>query len=443
MKPVIIDLANVPVPSTKPYRIEKASYVQKKEMKPHGLNMMKLFSISVFDRSKDKDENKQALELPKPNAKKAKRYKSDKKRSAAQNASVRTLEKKIAKLVKKRKHVDALKMLKDAPQREIMSYTEHDKIQTQIAEGLLYAGRLDSALKLAKDSHDRSGKYIPQAAWVAGLTLWQQDDYKQAANYFEAVGETPYASKDLSSAGYFWAARAYEKAGNTEKQNQALTNATQFKGTFYGILALQSLNALSHAQEGLRDKDYPTAQWTPQGGYRLDPSLINAIIRQESRFNPTARSYVGATGLMQLMPATAKYIAEKKGYARQISKSSLENPAFNMKLGQDYVEYLLTYKGVDGDIMSMLVAYNAGPGNLFKWRKRMGDNNDPLLFIETLPVKETRDYVEHVMANYWVYRLRAGKDIETDMPSLLALSNGTFPKYAQGIQDAPYKVASN
>ena len=109
------------------------------------------------------------------------------------------------------------------------------------------------------------------------------------------------------------------------------------------------------------------------------------------------------------------------------SASSITDPRFNMKLGQDYVDYLLKYRGIDGDIISMLIAYNAGPGNLQKWRKRIkGHENDPLLLIEMLPVKETRDYVEHVMSNYWVYSIRDGQ-----MPqSLASLAKGKYHKYA-------------
>ena len=109
-----------------------------------------------------------------------------------------------------------------------------------------------------------------------------------------------------------------------------------------------------------------------------------------------------------------------------------------MKIGQDYLEYLLKSRYVKGDVVSLLIAYNAGPGNLLKWRKRLGNNTDPLLLIEMLPVHETRDYVEKVLSNYWIYRHRAG----LDLPSLAAISKGKAPKYAHIMQeDYPYKLA--
>ena len=71
----------------------------------------------------------------------------------------------------------------------------------------------------------------------------------------------------------------------------------------------------------------------------------------------------------------------------------------------------------------MLVAYNAGPGNLYKWLKTIKDNNDPLLFIELVPSRETRLYIERVMANYWIYQMRLGENPQT----LQEVSQNTWP----------------
>lgn len=185
---------------------------------------------------------------------------------------------------------------------------------------------------------------------------------------------------------------------------------------------------------------YPVSPWAPKDGYRLDPALVHAVIRQESRFNLQATSYSGAIGLMQIMPKTAQYVAKTRNYPEKLNMSKLRLPEMNMKVGQDYLEYLLKGRYVKGDVVSLLVSYNAGPGNLLKWRKRMGDNTDPLLFIEMMPVHETREYVERVMSNYWIYRLRAG----LKLPSLVALSSGKAPKYTHVMQaEYPYKLAAN
>lgn len=202
---------------------------------------------------------------------------------------------------------------------------------------------------------------------------------------------------------------------------------------------------------------YPDAPWEPKKGFKLDPALIYAVMRQESRFDHEAKSNSGALGLMQVMPTTASYVARKNRYGYHVGKTTLKDPAINMMLGQDYLTYLLKGRIVQGDMISLLVAYNAGPGNLAKWRKRFEDNmqaqqvalnksseaitHDPLLFIETLPVEETRDYVAKVLSNYWIYRLRAGEELV----SLLNLVKGQSPRYASFIGEdtaQPYMVAN-
>ena len=163
---------------------------------------------------------------------------------------------------------------------------------------------------------------------------------------------------------------------------------------------------------------YPTGAWKPQDGYKIDPALVHAIMRQESRFDPTAKSRSGAKGLMQLMPATARSVADK-------GSAELDHPETNLELGQRYLENLLNAPSVDGDLLNLLIAYNAGPGNLVKWKKQWSDVRDPLLFIELIPSSETRAYVERVLSNYWIYRMREG----ADTPTLDALASGQSAIY--------------
>lgn len=170
---------------------------------------------------------------------------------------------------------------------------------------------------------------------------------------------------------------------------------------------------------------YPLSPWEPENGYRVEPSLINAIMRQESRFDPTAESPSGAAGLMQIMPGTASYVSGKKQYRSEAGKHKLLDPETNLDIGQDYLQDLLKHKNVSGDMISLLVAYNAGPGNLSKWKDSLRTDDD-LLFIETIPVAETRGYVERVLSNYWIYRLRAGHNT----PTLDALAAGRAANYA-------------
>lgn len=180
---------------------------------------------------------------------------------------------------------------------------------------------------------------------------------------------------------------------------------------------------------------YPVSPWEPSNGFKVDPALVHAIMRQESRFNPHAENPSGATGLMQLMPATAKYISGKdySGVARH----QLKNPQANLDLGQKYLRHLIRNNLVRGDIIKLLVSYNAGPGNLQKWQRQMGKDIDPLMFIEMIPIKETRDYVEHVLSNYWIYRMRDKKQTQT----LDILAQGQWPSYLEAREIEEYEIA--
>lgn len=157
---------------------------------------------------------------------------------------------------------------------------------------------------------------------------------------------------------------------------------------------------------------YPESPWEPREGYEVDKALVHALIRQESRFNPHAVSSTGATGLMQIMPATAQYISVN-------ADKPLSHPETNIEIGQKYVKVLLKDKSVNNDLFKMAVAYNAGPGNLQRWKNDLKNVDDPMLFIESIPSGETRAFVERVMVNYWIYRMRMGQDI----PSLEAVAS--------------------
>ncbi|HEY1096792.1 MAG TPA: lytic transglycosylase domain-containing protein [Alphaproteobacteria bacterium] len=169
------------------------------------------------------------------------------------------------------------------------------------------------------------------------------------------------------------------------------------------------------------DTLFPVMQEAVASSKQVDPALIHALIRQESRFNPKARNRTtGAAGLMQLMPKTASFMGAKK----KIDANALMNPAVNLQLGQRYVGYLLRQPHIDNNLFYLAVAYNAGPGNLMNWQRKLSDqNDDPLLFIESIPFSQTRAFVERVMTNYWIYRIRLGQDA----PSLKTLTEGEWP----------------
>ncbi len=168
---------------------------------------------------------------------------------------------------------------------------------------------------------------------------------------------------------------------------------------------------------------YPLTEWRPEGGYRVDRALTHAFIRQESQFNPRAKSRAGARGLMQLMPQTAWSVARGTSYRGR--RQHLFDPELNMALGEKYLARLLADGRISGDLFRLATAYNGGPGNLARWERQARFRNDPLLFIESIPARETRVFIERVLANLWIYRNRLGQPA----PSLDALAGGAWPKY--------------
>ena len=169
---------------------------------------------------------------------------------------------------------------------------------------------------------------------------------------------------------------------------------------------------------------YPTPIWTPLNGFRLEPELIYAFIHQESMFNPVAKSYKGAMGLMQVMPSTAKFITSNK-IVKKNDSSILKNPEINLEVGQEYIEYLLKLKIVDHNLIFLTAAYNGGPGNLKKWQDNINYLEDPLFFMESIPSRETRWFIEKVLTKYWIYQHKKG----IVSKSLSLLANGENPIY--------------
>lgn len=183
---------------------------------------------------------------------------------------------------------------------------------------------------------------------------------------------------------------------------------------------------------------YPVPRWAPRGGFTVDRALIYAFMRQESLFNKRAKSHAGARGLMQLMPGTAGFMMRKR--YRGARRNQLYDPALNIAIAQRYMRYLIDHDTVKGSVLKLAVAYNGGPGNLNKWWRRASRRKatDPLIFIETIPARETRNYVERVLANLWIYRSRLGQD----SPTLDRLAAGQVPLY-ESLDGDPNIVAQN
>ncbi|TPG57238.1 lytic transglycosylase domain-containing protein [Roseomonas nepalensis] len=220
--------------------------------------------------------------------------------------------------------------------------------------------------------------------------------------------------------------------------NPALARGMLAAATAAGMPELSTMLASQAQAADGRPRDYarfPVPRLEPQGGWRADPALIYGLARQESNFDPDAVSPAGARGLMQVMPATAAYITGDAAL-RDGSSRRLHDPGYSLELGQRYLLQLSGQENVQGNLIRLLAAYNAGPGNLSRWMPANGHREDPFLFIESIPFNETRAYVQRVLAYSWIYASRLG----LPSPSLDALAAGSTPRFL-GVDELARMVA--
>lgn len=217
----------------------------------------------------------------------------------------------------------------------------------------------------------------------------------------------------------------------------------------YSLASAQELPRVSMQVSGLvRDRgimeidqnvifgaQYPLPDWEPLGGWSIDRALLFAITKQESGFKPSAESNKGAQGLMQMMPGTARMVAKRNNV--QMSELDISNPEHNMFLGQQYIVDLLNLPAIDKSIIKMLAAYNSGDGTVLKFEKNF-ETTDPLLYIESFPNVETRNYIKRVISNLWLYRAR----LNQPLTSLEDLANGKWPLYSNEDEFVKSQIAS-
>lgn len=179
---------------------------------------------------------------------------------------------------------------------------------------------------------------------------------------------------------------------------------------------------------------FPLPRWQPRGGFRLDRSLVYAIVRAESAFDIEAESHRGALGLMQVMPGTGDLVAKgaKLAYA---GPDDLLQPEINLEVGQIWLRRLMQTETVNASLIHLVVAYNAGEARLKGWLdgELKGARRDPLLFIESVPFAETRQYARKVLGNLWAYQARLGQPA----PTLQALAENRWPEIGRLAPNPP------
>jgi soluble lytic murein transglycosylase len=436
-----------------------------------------------------------------------------KRLSSSGRSKVRNYKRHIRRALRRGHTLVAKRALQSRELKKLFSTAEYDEVRAKLGQAYFSAGRDQWALEWVEPAAERSGKYIPQAHWTAGLANWRLGKREIAADHFAKAANLSRQDDWFHAGAAFWAGRAYLVTRQPERVNEFLEVAAKHPRTFYGQLAgrvlgkadqfswelprqgLDALDQLSGMPGGQRalallqvgrvnraEKElrklamsadeqlangilalaahgnmaslavrldyqlypngggfdgaaYPIPTWTPTEGFRVDRALIYALIHQESKFNPKAKSWAGARGLMQLMPGTASFVARDRAY-RWGKRSRLFKPEHNIDLGQRYIEILLKDKKINGDLFLLAAAWNGGPGNLNKWRRKNSYKNDPLFFIESIPSRETRNFIERVLANLWIYRDRLGQPT----PSLDAIAQGDWPVY-MALGQEPQEVA--
>ncbi|MFW0776714.1 MAG: lytic transglycosylase domain-containing protein [Rickettsiales bacterium] len=285
--------------------------------------------------------------------------------------------------------------------------TAHDWYANAAAHPTTFYGQL-AALKVYGTAPLR----IPAQP---GIGSWQQKRFDAKDMPRAAVLAAQFDRDDLA------ARLMYEMIQNTNDVEEAAMIAAlgqKIGQTYLGVRGAKK--ALQHHNAVLLESGYPTPK-TPSES-NVERPLILSIARQESEFDPNARSSAGARGLMQLMHRTAREVARKSGL--KYSRSKLYDETYNMQLGSNYLGRMID--SYDGSYVMAIASYNAGPGNVRKWTKSFGtpahDIDNAVNWIEQIPFAETRNYVQRVLENLQVYRhilaegktpkLRLGEDLE-------------------------------
>jgi len=233
---------------------------------------------------------------------------------------------------------------------------------------------------------------------------------------------TPQQKATFENSDLVQAVKLLHKAGLQKQRTQFFRTMTKNAQTpqDYALLSEVAVSmgqvdqAVKIAKEAERtglyliDYLFPTITATVNNS-PADKALVHALIRQESQFDPSAVSSSGALGLMQIMPATGQYISKKSGIMHNTSWLTAK-PDHNVQFGGWYINYLIDKFG--GSMPLAIAAYNAGPGRVNQWLGQIGDPRngqiDMLDWMESIPVYETRNYVQRVMEGYAVYQAKLG-----------------------------------
>lgn len=325
----------------------------------------------------------------------------------------------------------ALRCMKEPTQAYERFTAMYAKVETPIskARAAYWAGRAAKDMRqedLAKDWYRKAAQFqtvyygqiarrdlaleeeLPRASVPSlsssDIDAFQRKELVQAAQLYHAAGLRGTASDFI---------RAFVESEHSPKAYRFGAELAAKMGQYH--------DAVKIAKDATKEGLFLTAQAFPllgdmaQGHSGVETALIHALVRQESMFDQEAMSSAGARGLMQLLPSTAREIAGKEKISYNADWLT-QRPGYNIRLGASYVRRLL--KRYDNSYALAAAAYNAGPGRVDQWIATFGDPRkgeiDVLDWIELMPVYETRNYVQRVMENLYVYRilLKDGKSAQ-------------------------------
>lgn len=300
------------------------------------------------------------------------------------------------------------------------AYRAYDKVNDDAADDMLeLAAEFPTTFygMLANAQLRESGSWMAAAPYVPASL--RRDPAVLRAQALASIGREEDAEAEL---------RAIFNGLSRHERKAMVTLASEFN--------LPNLQVRLSKMKELTDEEalfasYPMPESIADVQTKIDSAMIFAISRQESGFRTDAGSHAGAVGMMQVLPSTANHIARRMGTELAMSDLKtlqLKDADTNVRLGAAYIDMLMREPSVNGSIVHAIASYNAGPGAVSAWAKAARNIQDPLLYIESIPYKETRNYVVQVMAHYWVYQHLMGEQAY----SLQALAEGKWPQYNQG-----------
>lgn len=308
------------------------------------------------------------------------------------------------------------------------------------AAGYFWAARAYGMLKQKENA-----EIMLQAASKYQVTLYGILATRMLGDSVTLAAASPYMSAKMEDAPEYVRARALVAVGQTALAESEIRKLFMQidRAQRPEILAMAGELGLANLQIRLSRMDelnederlfasYPMPQNIIKTVTVIDPSLVLAVARQESAFKAEVQSPAGARGLMQVMPTTAQHVIKNPQFASLNEDAittyghvDLMQADTNVQVGASYLAMLASKPFISGNLIEMLAAYNAGPGNVASWNKTAKNITDPLLYIESIPFGETRNYVVQVLTHYVIYQSLMGKPDRV----IEALAHQKFPYY--------------